>query len=203
LTKRINIKDHLACFLAGNMALGWHFHRDLTYLIDMAKDLTKTCYQMYAKQATGLSPEIVYFNIELNSNQPTIIVKVYFNFFRKKMFFFPILIFIKDNDAHNLLRPELVESLYYMYHLTNDTMYQEWGWKIFQSFEKYTRQKDGYSSISDVRHPNNVRPRDKMESFFLAETLKYFYLLFNETNLFPFNQWIFNTEAHLLPIYTN
>jgi len=71
----------LACFLAGNMALGWYFHRDLTYLIDMAKDLTKTCYQMYAKQATGLSPEIVYFNIEPNSNQSTIIVKVYFNFF--------------------------------------------------------------------------------------------------------------------------
>jgi len=90
-----------------------------------------------------------------------------------------------------------------MYHLTNDTMYQEWGWKIFQSFEKYTRQKDGYSSISDVRRPNNVGPRDKMESFFLAETLKYFYLLFTETNLFPFNQWIFNTEAHPLPIYTN
>jgi mannosyl-oligosaccharide alpha-1,2-mannosidase len=66
----------LACFLAGNMALGWHFHRDLTYLLDMAKDLTNTCYQMYAKQETGLSPEIVYFNIESNSNEPTIIVKV-------------------------------------------------------------------------------------------------------------------------------
>ncbi len=58
------------------MALGWHFHRDLTYLLDMAKDLTNTCYQMYAKQETGLSPEIVYFNIESNSNEPTIIVKV-------------------------------------------------------------------------------------------------------------------------------
>ena len=59
------------------MALGWHFRRDLTYLLDMAKELTKTCYQMYASQATGLSPEIAYFNIDSNSNQPTIIVKVY------------------------------------------------------------------------------------------------------------------------------
>jgi mannosyl-oligosaccharide alpha-1,2-mannosidase len=42
-----------------------------------------------------------------------------------------------------------------------------------------------------------------MESFFLAETLKYFYLLFDKTNLFPFNQWVFNTEAHPLPIYKN
>ncbi len=90
-----------------------------------------------------------------------------------------------------------------MYHITNDTIYQDWGWKIFQSFEKYTRQENGYSSIEDVRHVDNIRPRDKMESFFLAETLKYFYLLFGERNVFSFNQWIFNTEAHPLPIYTN
>jgi mannosyl-oligosaccharide alpha-1,2-mannosidase len=90
-----------------------------------------------------------------------------------------------------------------MYHLTNDEIYQEWGWKIFQSFEKYTRQQHGYSSINDVRNINNVRPRDKMESYFLAETLKYFYLLFDKKNLFPFDKWIFNTEAHPLRIYNN
>jgi endoplasmic reticulum Man9GlcNAc2 1,2-alpha-mannosidase len=90
-----------------------------------------------------------------------------------------------------------------MYFLTGDSTYQDWGWKIFQSFEKYTKQADGYSSISDVRSQEHVRPRDKMESFFLAETLKYFYLLFDEKNLFPFEQWIFNTEAHPLPIYAN
>ncbi len=111
--------------------------------------------------------------------------------------------FFKNNDAHNLLRPELIESLYYMYHITNDTTYQDWGWTIFQSFEKYTRLPDGYSSINDVRNRDNIQSRDKMESFFLAETLKYFYLLFGERNLFPFHQWIFNTEAHPLPIYTN
>jgi mannosyl-oligosaccharide alpha-1,2-mannosidase len=90
-----------------------------------------------------------------------------------------------------------------MYHITNDTTYQDWGWTIFQSFEKYTRLPDGYSSINDVRNRDNIQSRDKMESFFLAETLKYFYLLFGERNLFPFHQWIFNTEAHPLPIYTN
>ncbi|UJR10262.1 hypothetical protein I4U23_014471 [Adineta vaga] len=175
--------DHLACFLAGNMALGWYYRRDLTYLLDMAKNLTNTCYQMYAQQPTGLSPEIVYFNLVSKSNEPTISVR--------------------DNDVHNLLRPELIESLYYMYHITGDKIYQDWGWNIFQSFEKYTRQNDGYSSINDVRHKENVRPRDKMESYFLAETLKYFYLLFDHINPFAFNQWLFNTEAHLLPIYSN
>ncbi|CAF1213904.1 unnamed protein product, partial [Didymodactylos carnosus] len=173
--------DHLACFLAGNLALGWHFQRNLTYLLDMAKNLTTTCYEMYRKHETGLSPEITYFNIDPSSNDDLV---------------------IRDNDAQNLLRPEFIESLYYMYYLTNDRKYQEWGWKIFESFEKYTRVPDGgYTTIDDVVHKDNVRPRDKMESFFLAETLKYFYLLFDDTNLFPFDKWIFNTEAHPLPIY--
>jgi len=196
--KKTNIKDHLACFLAGNMALGWSYKHDLTYLLDMAKDLTKTCYQMYAKQATGLSPEIAYFNTNPQSNEATITVRVCQTFVYFKFYLF---YYLKDNDAQNLLRPELVESLYYMYYLTGDKMYQDWGWNIFESFEKYTRQIDGYSSINDVRNKDNVRPRDKMESFFLAETLKYFYLLFDQNNLFPFDQWLFNTEAHPLPIY--
>ena len=173
----------MVCFLAGNMALGWFFDQNRAYLLDMGKELTKTCYQMYAKQETGLSPEIAYFNTEANVNEPTLTVR--------------------ENDAQNLLRPELIESLYYLYFLTGDKIYQDWGWQIFQSFEKYTRQTDGYSSIHDVRHKDNIRPRDKMESFFLAETLKYLYLLFDEKNLFPFDQWIFNTEAHPLPIYKN
>lgn len=110
---------------------------------------------------------------------------------------------LKSNDAHNLLRPELIESLYYMYHLTGDPKYQEWGWTIFQAFEKHTRQADGYSSINDVRHPDHVAPLDKMESYFLAETLKYFYLLFDRVNPFAFDRWVFNTEAHPLPVYAH
>ena len=189
----------MVCFLAGNMALGWYFQNNLTYLLDMAKDLTKTCYQMYAKQSTGLSPEIAYFNTDPQSQDQTIIVRVCLS----SILIYFLIVYFKDNDAHNLLRPELIESLYYMYHLTGDTVYQDWGWNIFESFEKYTRQADGYNSIHDVRNKDNIRARDKMESFFLAETLKYFYLLFDKKNLFPFDQWIFNTEAHPLPIYNN
>ena len=58
------------------MALGWYFQNDLTYLLDMAKDLTKTCYEMYSKQATGLSPEVVYFNTDSHYQGPTISVRV-------------------------------------------------------------------------------------------------------------------------------
>lgn len=64
------------------MALGWHFRRDLTYLLDMAKDLTRTCYEMYIRQATGLSPEVAYFNTDQYSQEPTIVVRVDFSLFQ-------------------------------------------------------------------------------------------------------------------------
>ena len=49
--------------------------------------------------------------------------------------------------------------------------------------------------------PNRTNPMDKMESFFLGETLKYLFLLFsNDDNLISINKWVFNTEAHPFPI---
>lgn len=109
---------------------------------------------------------------------------------------------MKTNDAHNLLRPEFIESLWYMYQLTGNSTYQAWGWKIFQSFEKYTKVVNGYTSIGNVRNTANVRPKDMMESFFLSETLKYLYLLFSDNlKLLDLDKYVINSEAHPLPIY--
>ena len=113
-------------------------------------------------------------------------------------------LYVKPADTHNLLRPETVESLYYMYKFTKNKKYQEYGWKIFESFEKFTRvESGGYTSIDDVKSPGNLRPKDKMESFFLAETLKYFYLLFEDqkSENIDLSKWVINTEAHVLPIH--
>ena len=107
-------------------------------------------------------------------------------------------------DTHNLLRPETVESLFYLYRLTGEKKYRDYGWKIFLAFEKYTKLPFGYTSINNVRNPGNVGYRNKMESFFLGETLKYFYLLFSDDpQVVPLDQFVFNTEAHPLPIYTS
>ncbi len=46
---------------------------------------------------------------------------------------------VQPADRHNLLRPETVESLFYMYRFTKDSKYRDWGWDILQSFNKYTR----------------------------------------------------------------
>lgn len=78
--------------------------------------------------------------------------------------------------------------------------YREWGWEIFEAFEKHTKvASGGYTSLDDV---TTLPPqtRDKMETFFLGETLKYLYLLFADTNLIPLDKFVFNTEAHPFPI---
>lgn len=106
--------------------------------------------------------------------------------------------------SFNLQRPETVESLFYLYRATKDNMYRDWGWEIFQAFEKYTRVPGGYASIDNVRNPQHVGYRDKMETFYLAETLKYLYLLFSDDpELLPLDKYVINTEAHPLPVYSN
>ncbi|XP_014218998.1 endoplasmic reticulum mannosyl-oligosaccharide 1,2-alpha-mannosidase [Copidosoma floridanum] len=175
--------DHLTCFLSGTIVLGVHFGLPKEHL-QLADELINTCWQTYAIQPTGLAPEITYFNIhnsnDKNQNDMT----------------------VKTNDAHNLLRPEFIESLYYMWYFTGNKTYQDLGWRIFQSFEKYSKVEHGYTSIGNVKNIYNTRPRDMTESFWFSETLKYFYLLFDDTRrLIDLEKWVFNTEGHPLPIY--
>uniref|UniRef100_A0A4W5PGT1 alpha-1,2-Mannosidase n=1 Tax=Hucho hucho TaxID=62062 RepID=A0A4W5PGT1_9TELE len=173
--------DHLVCFLPGTLALGAHHGLPADHM-ELAKQLMETCYQMYAQMETGLSPEIVHFNMHEGSIRD---------------------VDVKLADRHNLLRPETVESLFYLYRFTKDRKYRDWGWEILQNFNKYTKvSTGGYTSINNVRDPEYPSPRDKMESFFLGETLKYFYLLFSDDpELVSLDKYVFNTEAHPLPIW--
>jgi len=112
------------------------------------------------------------------------------------------IIMFQFGQRYNIHRPETIESLFYLYRVTGDTIYREWGWKIFEAFEKYTRLTDGYASIDNVLTPDNPGYKDKMETFYLAETLKYLFLLFSDdSSLFSLDEFVFNTEAHPLPVY--
>lgn len=171
--------DHLTCYLPGTLLLGYKNGMPKSHL-KLANDLLETCYQTYMKQPTQLAPEISYFNLNGESDSD---------------------IYVKTNDAHNLLRPEFIESLYYFYAITGNKTYQDMGWTIFEAFNKYTKVKNGYTSIGNVKNPLNTRPRDMMESFWLGETLKYFYLLFSDDrNEIDLDKYVFNSEAHPLPI---
>lgn len=74
-------------------------------------------------------------------------------------------------DARNILRPETVESLLLAYRSTGDAKYREWGWQIFQSFNKHCRvSTGGYAGIEDVQVVPATK-LDRMETFWLGETL--------------------------------
>ena len=92
------------------------------------------------------------------------------------------------------LRPEIIESAYTLYHFTRDPRYREMGKIFFDSLIRYTRTDAGYTVLKNV---GTKEKGDLMPSYFLAETLKYLYLLF-EPKALDFDAVVFNTEAHPL-----
>jgi mannosyl-oligosaccharide alpha-1,2-mannosidase len=178
-SRNINKMDHLVCFLPGTLALGaWlsddpdgpRAKRDMA----VAKGLMYTCYQMYARQATGISPEYVNFGGQSDFNAgPSA------NFY--------------------ILRPETAESLYVMHSITGNPIYAEWSYQIFSSIEKYCKTSLAYGSLSNVNDASaGRRIDDRMESFFLGETLKYLFLAQAPANTVDLHRQVFNTEAHPL-----
>ncbi|GAA5813991.1 hypothetical protein MFLAVUS_007481 [Mucor flavus] len=109
------------------------------------------------------------------------------------------------DDKRYLLRPETVESLFILYRMTGDQKYQEYGWEIYESIEKWCRTKSAYASVRNVeRTPGEEDEEieegfnqiDSMETFLFAETFKYLYLLFSPPEIVSLDKFIFNTEAH-------
>jgi endoplasmic reticulum Man9GlcNAc2 1,2-alpha-mannosidase len=186
--------DHLVCFLSGTLVYGVIHGMPIDHL-NIAKELARTCYAMYSQQPSGLSPEIAYFNVDpvapdMRNKTKDVIVH--------------------DADGFNLLRPETVESLFYLYRYTGDPIYRDWGWDIFQAFQRHARVPEaGFAAVDSVYNLNLIQKRDKCDSFWYAETLKYFYLLFHDSPkglsnrvLLPLDQWVINTEAHAFRLPT-
>ncbi|KAK3317846.1 glycosyl hydrolase family 47-domain-containing protein [Cercophora scortea] len=108
--------------------------------------------------------------------------------------------FVSLNDPRYILRPEAIESVWIMYRITGDPSWQEKGWRMFEAVIRATQTDVGHSAIADVTVAAPTKPTmlDSMESFWLAETLKYFYLLFSTPDVISLDDWVFNTEAHPL-----
>jgi len=174
--------DHLACFVGGMLMLGarslpadevdprWE---------DVAAGIAQTCYEMYRRSPTGLAPE--YVNFLPQNKKPTDMS-------------------IPKDGAYNILRPEAIETLFYMHYYTGDPKYRDWAAEMFRAFVKHTKAKYGFSAVRDVmRDPPDKS--DSMESFFLAETLKYFFLIFSPRDKISLEEFVFNTEAHPLRVW--
>ena len=106
-------------------------------LLQMAEELAYTCYLTFARQPTFLAAEITYFNEAGGFKSGS--GKGSDDFY------------VKPNDSHYLLRPETIESLWYLYYVTGNKTYQDWGWKIFQVILIMIVQKSyrSYSTFSN------------------------------------------------------
>jgi len=174
--------DHLACFVAGMLMMG---SRTLPpEEVDpgwepLAAEITETCYQMYKRSPSGLSAEYYVFNM----NGPS-----------------PGDMQIPNDAPHNLLRPEAAEAIYYMHYYTGDPKYRRMAYEMFSGFQRHCKAKYGYSAVGDVRG-KPPRHKDSQESFWLAETLKYFYLIFAPRDTLNLEEWVLNTEAQPMRIW--
>ncbi|XP_041354886.1 mannosyl-oligosaccharide 1,2-alpha-mannosidase IA-like [Gigantopelta aegis] len=167
--------DHLACFSGGMLALGAEGSNDKQKYLNLGAEISKTCHESYDRSATKLGPEAFRFDGNTEAKA------------------------MRQNEKYYILRPEVIETHFYMWRLTKDKKYRDWAWEAVQALEKNCRVAGGFTGIRDVyqTHP----PQDDVQqSFFLAETLKYLYLIFSDDDLLPFDKWVFNTEAHPLPV---
>ncbi|CAG8460497.1 8031_t:CDS:10 [Diversispora eburnea] len=170
---------HLSCFVPGMLAMGSKVF-DRPEDLKIAKRLVETCYWSYGITKTGIAAEELWFKIvekyyheeeknedNFNSDLPDGIDQL--------------------SPRYYILRPETIESLFILYRITGDKQYQE--------KEKWCKTPSGYSGLFNV-NTKEVIQNDSMESFFLAETLKYLYLLFSPPDLISLDTYVFNTEAH-------
>lgn len=211
----------------------WSQQREEEILI--SRELMKTCWATYLQTPTGLAPDITRFNV---NDEPLMMASQYPDpksaseagsvphELKGVSSPLPVQDYgsepwrpdleIRRSDRHNSQSPETVESLFYMYRITGDEIYREWGWEMFKSFVRHTalveevpargdsEARGRVKGFTSLENANAVPPekRDKMESCWMAETLKYFYLLFSDRDFISLEEHVFNTEAHPMPRIT-
>ncbi|XP_032398938.1 mannosyl-oligosaccharide 1,2-alpha-mannosidase IA [Etheostoma spectabile] len=168
---------HLTCFAGGMIALGADGApgEKTGHQMEQAAEIARTCHESYARTALKLGPEAFRFDGGVEA------------------------IATRQNEKYFILRPEVIETYLYMWRFTHDPKYREWGWEAVQALEQHCKVEGGYSGVRDV-YASTPNHDDVQQSFYLAETLKYLYLLFSDDDHLPFDHWVFNTEAHPLPV---
>ena len=103
--------------------------------------------------------------------------------------------FMKDSvtSAYYILRPENLESCFYLYRLTHNDKYLWMGKRMVDDILRNCRTDAAFASLRNVVKKEQM---NSMESFFFAETLKYAYLLFAPESTLDLKKYVFNTEAH-------
>ncbi|WFD19745.1 mannosyl-oligosaccharide 1,2-alpha-mannosidase [Malassezia caprae] len=191
--------EHLGCFAGAMMALGARLRPARPYDMNTARRLTETCYWAYNSSATGIGPEMILFFRPTDTDRFQIVTEADGTRRRGNASGFP-LVGMRQLHSEYRNRPETIESVLYLWRTTGDPVWQERGWQMFASWMTYGLSNAGIAAVQNVNRVPTAQ-MDSMESFTLAETFKYYYLLFSPPSLVSLDDFVFTTEAHplLLP----
>ncbi|KAI9331093.1 glycoside hydrolase, partial [Obelidium mucronatum] len=192
--------DQSTCSMGAILALS------ATKGLYLAEELAQTCYEMFHQTVTGLAPtKVLPKDVERMlrlghssvkapialENVRTVADGKYNLDFQPEM----------NEGSSSLLGPEALETFFVLFRVTGDEKYREWGWRIFRSMEQWAKvPSGGYSGLTNATRMPPTQ-NDKMESFLMAATFKYLYLLFADASILPLDQYAFNRGAHPLPVF--
>ena len=203
--------QHLVCFAGGMFALGGKLFDKPTH-VDIGKKITKGCIWTYKAFPLGIMPELFRmvpcpskFHCSWNETRWKEAIleehrdagepdeQIAAKRLPKGIIDIP--------DTRYILRPEAIESIFLLYRMTGERYLQEYAWEMFNNVMEATKTPLANAALRDVTYTREQAEgkqiqQDSMESFWMAETLKYFYLIFSEPNLINLDDWVFNTEAH-------
>ncbi|KAF2183973.1 glycoside hydrolase family 47 protein [Zopfia rhizophila CBS 207.26] len=199
--------EHLGCFAGGMVALAAKVFNNPADLLT-AKKLVEGCLWAYESMHQGIMPEIMHLlPCEDPSNCPWDEAKWHdaVNASYEEWLPTPVRVenerllpgLIKIDDRRYILRPEAIESVFILYRITGDPALPDRAWRMFNSIVANSLTDIAHAALDDITVPNPPKA-DSMESFWMAETLKYFYLIFSEPDLVSLDEYVFNTEAHPL-----
>lgn len=176
--------SHLECFHGGNWMLGGKLLGN-DDIFQYGLRLTDACINTYTSSASGIGPESFVYASQSGSTNGVKIRNP--DFYRQHGF---------DYDSkYYVLRPEVLESVFYAYRLTGDKKWQDLAWAAFKNIRNHCKAPAALAALSDVTQATPPQIDDS-ESFLYAELLKYLYLIFADPSTIDLGEWVFNTEAH-------
>lgn len=200
--------DHLACYIGGQFILDGEN-------LNVGLNVTDTCARMYVENPNGISCETVRFGArrveEVHAHRyeraragladaSTYAGHARPGEAREEKAEAPA----GDGGHYGMTcvqdswfqRPEVIESIFYAWRATKDQKWREYGAQMWAAIQRHSRvDTGGYAGLRRVRSEEPAK-YDRQESFFLAETLKYFWLLFEEDDALDLDRFVLNTEAH-------
>ncbi|WFD04474.1 mannosyl-oligosaccharide 1,2-alpha-mannosidase [Malassezia obtusa] len=186
--------EHLGCFAGAMLGLGARLLPQRTRDLNVARRITETCWWAYNATRTGLGPEEIVFYRPHDTDRFEILEGANGTRLRGEPAGNPMT-GVRYGAASYYNRPETIESVFYLYRLTGDPVWQERGWQMFAAWMTHGLVASGVSALHNV-HNVPASHADSMESFTLAETFKYYYLLFSPPELVSLDDFVFTTEAH-------